>query len=350
MGLHLQPLYHRVLLGTMAWARSQSWRRTTALMGALVVGTCLAMGMWPVVASHSAPSALPTSISTLQAHSPSPAQLADWIRFRTAFGLQIDETWVAIVASDPESSTGRARFGVPLMPFELQDLLSRTQARGEAVPVIASYSATTEDSYDWYIDQQRGGLIVARFTQDADTHADVLEQLLPPNTRWEAVNIDSHIVEMEALVAEVQAEREWFETVGAQLLDVFISPLDGATVELSYLSASRVMDQGIRDHFGAPAWLIVERAGGPTWVGPVGDLVVRAISSGGRSVEGLTCTLGGDAVSTNAHGECTFLRLAALSYRVQVLDGRDEPSRLVGSALVSVAPDRETQVVVPVAR
>jgi len=236
------------------------------------------------------------------------------------------------------------------MPFELQDLLSRTQARGEAVPIIATYSATTADSYDWYIDQQRGGIIVARFTQDADVHANVLEQLLPPNTHWEAVNIDPHIVEMEALVAEVQAEQEWFETVGAQLLDVFTSPLDGGTVELSYLSASRAMSQEIRDHFGAPAWLIVERAGGPTWVGPVGDLVVRAIGSGGRPVEGLTCTLGGDAVSTNAQGECRFLRLAAFSYRVQVLDGRDEPSRIVGAALVSVAPDRVTQVVVPVAR
>jgi len=332
----------------VATARSHCWRRTTTLTGALVVGSCLAIACGPLPLPTGAPSALPTSISTFQVRSPSPAQLADWIRFRTAFGLQIDETWVAIVASDPESSAGRVRFGVPLMPFELQDLLSRTQARGEAVPVISSYSATTEDSYDWYIDQQRGGIIVARFTQDADVHADVLEQLLPPNTRWEAVDIDPHIVEMEALVAEVQAEREWFETVGAQLLDVFTSPLDGGTVELSYLSASRAMDQQIRDHFGAPAWLIVERAGGPAWVGPVGDLVVRAIGSGGGSVEGLTCTLGGDAVSTNAQGECRFLRLAALSYRIQVLDGRAEPPRVVGSALVSIAPDRVTQVVVPV--
>lgn len=332
----------------MPTARSH-WQRHAARIAvvlSLAIGAATACS--PVPSPPVTAPGVPTPTSSPPSSTPSPAQLTDWVRFRTAYGLQTDEIWVTIVASDPESSAGRVRFGVPLMPFELQDLLTRTRARGEAVPVISSYAATTDDSYDWYIDQQRGGIIVARFWQDADVHREVLEHLLPPDTRWEAVDIDPHTREMEALVAQVQAEREWFETVGAQLLDVFTSPLDGGTVELSYLSASRAMDQVIKDHFGAPTWLVVERAGGPAWVGPVGDLAVHAIGFGGRSVEELTCTLGGDPLSTNAQGVCRFSGLAAISYRVQLFDGQEEQRRIVGSALVSVAPDRVTQVYVPV--
>jgi hypothetical protein len=282
---------------------------------------------------------------------PSAERLADARRFRESFGLQTDDAWIVTVALDPSSQAGIEQFGVPLLPAELEALIARTQASTDVAQVILDYGRTVpEDWYGSYIDQQRGGIVVAQFFRDGDHHREVLARLLPPSARWEVHVVDQRTMDMIAFVAQVKADGAWFETVDAELLDVVVSPLDGGHVELTYIAAARDLDPVIRLHFGDPAWLRVERAGGLPWTGPVGDLIIKAVDAGGRPVSGLTCGLGNPPLTTDRDGTCRYQDLAAVRYHVELRAGIEEPRGVVGAADVIVAPNRSTTLTILVQR
>lgn len=282
---------------------------------------------------------------SVAAITPSPSQMADARRFREAFGLQADDEWIARVANDPSSKQGLVQFAVPLLPSELTDLVARTRAYTDAGPLILNYAATVPDDwYGWYIDQQRGGIIVVQFFRNADRHRAALAMLLPTKTRWEVVEVSQRTLDMIAFVARVKADRAWFASIDAELLDVLTSPLDGGVVELTYLAARRDLDQVITDHYGSPEWLRVARAGGPPWTGPVGDLVVRAVNLAGNPIAGLTCGLGEPPMLTDRDGICRYHDLAAVALRVELWSGVEESRHVVGGTTVSIKPNATTTV------
>jgi hypothetical protein len=238
---------------------------------------------------------------------------------------------------------------VPLLPSELQELIARTTAYIDATPVILDYAATVPDDwYGLYIDQQRGGIIVAQFFRNTDHHREALARLLAPSARWEARQVDQRTLDMIAFVSRVNADRAWFATIDAELLDVVTNPLYGGIVELTYIAARRDLDPVIRDHYGAPEWLRVERAGGPPWTGPVGDLVVKAVDPGGQPVPDLTCSLGNPPMLTDRDGICRYHGLAAVSYRVELWAGIEDSRRVAGAATVLVMPNESTTVTIVV--
>jgi hypothetical protein len=177
----------------------------------------------------------------------------------------------------------------------------------------------------------------------------VLARILPPSARWEAREVDQRTLDMIAFVARVKNDRSWFATIDAELLDVVTNPLYGGVVELTYLSRSRQLDPVIVTHFGSPEWLRVERAGGPPWTGPVGDLVVRALDFNGKPVSGLTCSIGGEsALLTDDAGICRYSGVAAVEQRIELWAGIEESTHVVGSDAVVVKPDDLTTVTIVV--
>ncbi len=253
------------------------------------------------------------------------------------------------VANDPSSQASLSQFGVRLLPSEVDEMMARTNAYTDAGPLILDYAGTVPD--DWfgsYIDQQRGGIIVAEFFRNTDRHRAALERLLPPSARWEVREVDQRTLDRIALVERVSADRAWLASIDVELLDVVTNPMDGGIVELTYIAARRDLDGMILDHYGAPEWLRVERAGGPPWTGPVGELVVRAVDIIGRPVPGLTCSLGNPPRSTDEDGICRYDNLAAIDYRVELLAGIEELTHVVGSATVTVVANRSTSVTIVV--
>jgi hypothetical protein len=286
------------------------------------------------------------AVSTLM-----PVEMAEARRFRETFGLRADDAWIAMVANDPSSQESIEQFGVRLLPSELGEMIARTRASTEAGPIILDYAATVpEDWYGSYIDQERGGIIVAEFLRNTVNHREALARLLPPSARWEVRQVDERTLDMSAFVARVKADRAWFTTIDAEQLDVGTNPLYGGIVELTYLARSRDLDPVILDHYGAPEWLRVERAGGPPWTGPVGDLVIKAVDPGGNPVPKLICNLGaGDAaLSTDRAGICRFKDLAAVGYRIELLAGIEESTHVAGSATVIMKPNESTTVTIVV--
>jgi hypothetical protein len=282
---------------------------------------------------------------------PSPQESAEARTFREAFGLRSDALWISMVARNPSSQDGSRQFGVPLLPSEVAEILDRTDAYTDAGPVILDYARTVPD--DWfgsYIDQDRGGIIVGEFFRKLEEHRAALERLLPTSARWEVRQVDQRTLDRIAFVDRVKADRAWLASIDVELLDVVTNPLYGGIVELTYIAARRDLDPVILDHYGAPEWLRVERAGGPPWTGPVGTLVVKAVDMLGQAVPGLTCSVGGGdtALLTDRDGTCRYDRVAAVDYHVQLRAGIEESTHIVGAADVHVKPNESTLLTIVV--
>ena len=298
---------------------------------------------------------VPSEIAGASDESPTPvslsaAELADARRFREGFGLRADDDWILAVTENPASRAGTERYSIPLLPFEVNDLQARISASSGIGPIILDYAATVPD--DWYgshIDQQRRGIVVAEFRQNADQHRAILSRVLPA-TGWEVRQISQHTIDLEAFVTRVKADRAWFATIDAELLDVFASPLDGGVVEISYVAQRRDLDSTIVDHYGAPTWLVLDaQYQSPPWTGPVGDLVINVVDPKGRPVADLTCSIGGSSVyATDQNGACRIRDLAAVEYRVEIWGGIEEARTVVGLGTVTVLPGGPTMVTIVV--
>lgn len=277
--------------------------------------------------------------TTVPVPSLSAAELNASRAFREKFGLRADDLWISQVAADPLGQAGVAQFDVPLMPWELEQLLVRANAAAEVSEVIAKYGLTVPD--DWhasFIDQQRGGIVVVDVYRNADLHRAALERLLSPNARWEVREVDQRTLEQIAFVDRVKADQAWFATIDAKLLDVVTNPMDGGIVELTYIAESRDLGPVISDHYGAPDWLRVDWAGAPPWTGPVGDLIVLAVDEDGRPVPGLLCTFGGSSSGqlTGPDGTCRFPGAPAKEHHVLLCSDVEGAGCEAGSARFTV--------------
>lgn len=281
----------------------------------------------------------------------SPEQFAASRRFRGIYGLRADDPWIAVVSSAQSSREGVELFGVPLMPWEVERVMARTTTARHAATVVMEYGATVPG--DWhgsYVDQDRGGIIVVEFYRDADRHRVALARLLLAATRFEVREVDRRILDQVAFVERVKGDRAWFRTIDAELLDVVTNPMDGGIVELTYLAERRDLDAHISEHFGAPEWLHVERAGAPPWTGPVGDLVILAVDRDGLPVPGLLCSLGaGTGLATGPDGICRYPAAAATEGHIELLGESEGSTYIAGAATFTVVANDVTVVRIVVA-
>lgn len=295
------------------------------------------------------PSTLPPS--AIAAPPLSPEQFATFKKFRETFGLRADDSWIVMVSTSQSSREGVELFGVPLLPWEVERAMARTTTSRHAASIITEYGSTVPD--DWhgsYIDQDRGGIIIVELYRNADVHRAALARLLPAAARFEVHEVDRRILDQIAFVERVKGDRAWFKTIDAELLDVITNPMDGGIVELTYLAERRDLDTLIIEHFGAPDWLRVERAGAPAWTGPVGDLVIQAVDQEGRPVSGLLCSLGaGTGLATGPDGTCRYPRAAATDGFVELLGESEGATYVAGSAKFSVVANSVTVVRIEVA-
>jgi hypothetical protein len=284
-----------------------------------------------------------------------PEARLDAIRFRRAFGLREDDAWISAVAANPLSEVGRQEFGVPLLPFELQDLLDRTAADPEVVHVIESYGAAKPA--DWaglFVDQKAGGVIVAQFRDHLDDHRAAIDRLLSARAHVEVRKVDWSLNELHAFALVVETDGLWFETVAAHLYAADVLEM-GNVVRVRYDGDPEAVDV-IVDHFGSPSWLQVKWQGPLPWTGPVGGLIVTAVDIRGRPVSGLGCDFEpddrtavfwtDDLYFTRENGQCGFpTGLPAVEWRIEI-EARD--GEILGSAHTRVAPGLTTTITIEV--
>ncbi len=280
--------------------------------------------------------------------------LAGWIRFRTAMGLQADPQWVASVAADPRSRVGITEWGLPLLPNEVAALQARRPPPADANAILRDYGSAYAVQWGGYVAAANGGF-VALVTGDEAAHRQRLSALLagvPVSTRRVAYSL----VSLHSFADAVRRQASSFPAFGALLFGVDVLDADNA-VRLS-LTGDKDAEPGIRRWLGDPGWLRV------TWVetgwrGGVGSAEVRIVSPAGSLPSMLECrAVSADAsvpvdivMRASADGTCSFAALPAvrLSFVVsEITAGRDDPSPLASvRALINEGRHEQLTVTLP---
>jgi hypothetical protein len=282
-----------------------------------------------------------------------PQDLAEAILFRTTFGLRADEAWIRRVAADPDSQIAVVAYSVPLTPAERRELDQRSQTTSQLTKIVASYGAGFPDEWaGLYIDQQRGGTVVAQFKRDLAAHQLALWRLVNPLAALEVRQVRWSLLELEALAERVKVDAAWFPSISATWMGGGID-VSGNAVNVRVATGNPAVLPLIEEHFGARGQVSVKLVP-PPWVGPFGTLRVIVVDAKGRPVEGLSCIPRPDdpsafntdlGWSTGSDGVCVIQNVGATDYWVE-LWAADEIDEIVvvGRGRVTVPPDGEGRV------
>ncbi len=224
--------------------------------------------------------------------------------------------------------------------------------------IVAAYGTTVPE--DWaglYIDQDAGGRVVARFKANLAEHEQALRALLPAGANFEVHPATWSTEELGAFMTQVEAERDWFPTIGTSFYTVEpgnVRDFNGVRVLFKGPDASAAA--AIEAHFGNPPWLRAVWYGPEEWTGARGDLVIFARDAADRPVAGLTIGLvsldervrsGELAWMTNKDGRRILVKnLPAVFYLVRATDYVGGELVVLGEARVLIDPNGRTTVTV----
>ena len=271
----------------------------------------------------------------------SPDEIDEAVAFRRRYGLRADDAWILQVARADAARAGIEVFGVPLMPFEVQELHARRTDR-DVLRQIAAYGTLHPEHYAGaYVDQRQSMGFVVMFTGDLDRHGATLANLLPEGVHLDMEPVRWSTQELDAFQAQVESDLGWADTLGVQYLTTGRRVTED-TVYVKYLGPEAAAP-AIADYYGNPPWLVVERDGPLPWQGARADLAIDVVDAEGRPVPGLECRFrpldpaadeGGEASSgTNKRGRCVLRNIPAVAYEITLSrlgdDGREELLRRV---------------------
>jgi hypothetical protein len=140
-------------------------------------------------------------------------ELDDAIAVRTQYGLRADLTWIRAVAANMDAQIGIDEFGIPLMPDELADLMSR-RWDPDLQRQVREYGLLFPDDFAGaFINMKANGVIVA-FKNDVERHRAALSNLVPAGSVVEVRKFDWSLADLRAFVDKVEAEKAWFDSIG----------------------------------------------------------------------------------------------------------------------------------------
>lgn len=176
------------------------------------------IALFVVVFSLAAPLDAPVSAvaSAYEAGTPSEAEVEAAKTFRKSFGLRSDEAYVREVFGTRESR--EFRYGVPLTRSEEANLAWRGRVANSLNSLYPEFSEDPHQAGMW-IDQERGGVVVAQWSDNADRSALVARwrQSLPPGTALEAHQVQFSAADLAALAGRVTADVPLLRLEGVKL-------------------------------------------------------------------------------------------------------------------------------------
>jgi hypothetical protein len=234
--------------------RSHRFSLTAAALSLAVVAVssaCAGAPASPAADTTSAPTMQPASTAILD------ADIAEATEIREQYGLRADEAWVRAVADDPAALVPE-QYGIPLMPDELADLMSRRWPNSLIGQLRAYGQEFPDDFATAYINQKASGVVV-EFKANLGRHRAALAAL-PLDGPLEVRQATWSLRELEGFLEEVRAEQAWIESTGARWVDTVLYELENAVV-IRY-EGPRGLENLIEGHFGNPTWLQAR------WEGP----------------------------------------------------------------------------------
>lgn len=216
-----------------------------------VSSACVDAPASPAADTATIPTLQPTPTAMLE------AAIAEAIDIREQYGLRADEAWVRAVADDPAALVPE-QYGIPFMPDELADLMSRRWPNSLITQLRAYGQEFPDDFATAYINQKASGAVV-EFKQNLERHRAALAAL-PLDGPIEVRQASWSLKELEGFLEQVKAEQAWIESTGARWVDPVLYELDNAVV-IRY-EGPRGLENLIEGHFGTPGWLQAR------WEGP----------------------------------------------------------------------------------
>jgi hypothetical protein len=290
--------------------QTQSWRepvltsRSTRLCGSalLLVAASVVSGCGETTPPAAAVSAAAEASDRASLPAFSERDISESVAFRERYGLRADLMWVRIVAANPEAQAGIPEFGVPLVPDELADLLSRrwdpdllAQARGYGL-------LFPEDFAGAYINQKANGVVIA-FKDRVERHRVALSNLVPPESVVEVRRVDWSLADLHGFVDQINSEKAWFDSIG-----VIVHPGENVlenVVDVRFKGPEEASGL-IEQHFGNPGWLRARWTGPVPWTGPRADLSLSVLDTTGKPVPRLWCEYTPVDPKVDASGEAIF--------------------------------------------
>jgi len=193
---------------------------------------------------------------------PTPVEVLDQatvkaIEIREQYGLQSGIDWIRAVADVPDALIPED-WGIPLLPHELADLLSRRWPNSLIVQLRAYGEEFPDDFATAYINLKASGAVI-EFKANLEKHRALLAAF-PLDGPVEVRQADWSLKELRGFLQQVKAEKAWIESTGAKWFDPVIYELENRVV-IRY-EGPRGLEDLIEGHFGSPGWLKAR------WEGP----------------------------------------------------------------------------------
>ena len=285
-----------------------------------------------------------------------PADIAKAMALRTEFGLRSDEGWVRAVAANPAAVMD---FGLPLLPFELEEVMSRPNGEDGLVGAVQGYLAEHADvAGGLYIDQAAGGIVTVLVTDDPKTHEAALAGLVGPNAAIAVRQVRWTEEELRDIQHRLGADQAFVESLPARITTSSVDIIDNIA-ELTISSAVPDAAERIVAHFGAEGRLRVVSDGTGILLQPTGRILGHIVAPPGTDMNLFSPQYEADvdigprdAIGIPVAPDGTFVidRLPPATYTVTMLETADVGNKEVGRATVILPPGAAVLVEIPLKR
>lgn len=206
---------------------------------------------------------------------------ADAVRFRQAYGLIAEPSHVRRVADDPAAVLD---YGVPLLPFEVQEIEARPARARPVTEVVRAYAALhLEEFGGLYIDHARFGVVTVLWTANIETHAANLAEALADVGPVIVRPVRTTEADLEALSARIVADQAWLAEIPAVLKGVEVDVVDNR-VRMFVSSSSSVAADLIWSHYEVHRdVLLVESDGTGSALAPLATIRGRVVTADGST-------------------------------------------------------------------